>query len=328
MKNIKQTLLILAASLLALPAFSGEAVTYYHNDLLGSPVVATDPTGQVRWESAYEPHGARQQGTVDQLASADNSRWYTDHVHDEETSLSYMQARYYDPEFGRFMAMDPLGFNPDNPASFNRYAYANNNPYSFVDPDGRNALTKFIKQTIKHRGNVFKAAADVADVAFTLVDPRSTALERFVAGVELFSPISFSDVKDARRLASRVKESLDPNTIRFSQSSVNGAADITASMRRKGYQGDAIDVVRMRDGGLTTLDNTRVLAASRARVNVRANVRRHDDALPDGMAERFRSRSGDLPSTYGEAASNRIGRQNAGYRNQYPNGSFITGSVD
>jgi murein DD-endopeptidase MepM/ murein hydrolase activator NlpD len=48
-----------------------------------------------------------------------------------------MGARYYDPIVGRFMGIDPVGFKETNPISFNRYAYANNNPYKFVDPDGR-----------------------------------------------------------------------------------------------------------------------------------------------------------------------------------------------
>ncbi|MBC8946037.1 RHS repeat-associated core domain-containing protein [Xenorhabdus indica] len=39
---------------------------------------------------------------------------------------------------------------------------------------------------------------------------------------------------------------LDPKTIRFSQNSVNGAADITQSMKNKGWAGDPIDVVRMK----------------------------------------------------------------------------------
>ncbi len=48
-----------------------------------------------------------------------------------------MQARYYDPVIGRFMSNDLVGF--DNVHNFNRYAYANNNPYKYVDPDGRAA---------------------------------------------------------------------------------------------------------------------------------------------------------------------------------------------
>jgi len=47
----------------------------------------------------------------------------------------YMQARYYDPVIGRFMSNDPIGFRDVH--SFNRYTYANNNPYKYVDPDGR-----------------------------------------------------------------------------------------------------------------------------------------------------------------------------------------------
>jgi RHS repeat-associated protein len=54
----------------------------------------------------------------------------------------YMQARYYDPVIGRFYSNDPvdatahLGIH-NGIYGFNRYAYANNNPYKFVDPDGR-----------------------------------------------------------------------------------------------------------------------------------------------------------------------------------------------
>ena len=50
-----------------------------------------------------------------------------------------MQARYYDPVIGRFYSNDPVGFT-GNPHSFNRYAYVNNNPYKYVDPDGKLAF--------------------------------------------------------------------------------------------------------------------------------------------------------------------------------------------
>lgn len=48
-----------------------------------------------------------------------------------------LSARWYDPVVGRFMAIDPVGFEEANPQSFNRFTYANNNPYKYVDPDGR-----------------------------------------------------------------------------------------------------------------------------------------------------------------------------------------------
>src|SRR5258706_5241459 len=48
-----------------------------------------------------------------------------------------MGARYYEPVAGRFMSTDPSGFDEANVHSFNRYAYATNNPYRYRDPDGR-----------------------------------------------------------------------------------------------------------------------------------------------------------------------------------------------
>ncbi len=54
-----------------------------------------------------------------------------------------MQARYYDPVIGRFYSNDPvdaLGHMQRGNSithGFNRYAYANNNPYKYTDPDGK-----------------------------------------------------------------------------------------------------------------------------------------------------------------------------------------------
>jgi hypothetical protein len=46
-------------------------------------------------------------------------------------------ARYFDAVSGRFMSIDPVMTNANTGGSFNRYYYANNNPYRYVDPDGR-----------------------------------------------------------------------------------------------------------------------------------------------------------------------------------------------
>ena len=49
-----------------------------------------------------------------------------------------MHARYYSPGIGRFLSVDPSGESADQrkPQTWNRYAYAFNNPLIFVDPDG------------------------------------------------------------------------------------------------------------------------------------------------------------------------------------------------
>ncbi|OUS05197.1 hypothetical protein A9Q81_05145 [Gammaproteobacteria bacterium 42_54_T18] len=49
-----------------------------------------------------------------------------------------MQARYYDPVIGRFYSNDPVGFK--NVHNFNRYAYSNNTPYRYTDPNGEDPI--------------------------------------------------------------------------------------------------------------------------------------------------------------------------------------------
>jgi murein DD-endopeptidase MepM/ murein hydrolase activator NlpD len=48
-----------------------------------------------------------------------------------------MQQRYYDPLAGRFLSVDPVTTDAKTGRSFNRYAYAESNPYRYIDPDGR-----------------------------------------------------------------------------------------------------------------------------------------------------------------------------------------------
>ncbi|MBC2270841.1 hypothetical protein HCB20_08970 [Listeria welshimeri] len=116
-------------------------------------------------------------------------------------------------------------------------------------------------------------------------------------------------------------ENVNPSKIRFSQTSVNGSDKIIASMKANGWKGDPIDVVKMPDGSLTTLDNTRVAAAREAGIDVQATVRNYDDLLPPDMVARFTTPKG-VPKTWGEATDLRIGKQKASFRNNNPMGSF------
>jgi RHS repeat-associated protein len=134
--NIVQTVVrvFLVGCALAAGWVQAGTVTYYHNDPAGSPVVATNAAGQVIWRESYRPYGER---LTNAPASSTNDIWFTSRRQDADTGLVYMGARYYDPVIGRFMSIDPVGFDEKNIHSFNRYAYANNNPYKYVDPDGK-----------------------------------------------------------------------------------------------------------------------------------------------------------------------------------------------
>jgi len=110
---------------------------YVHTDALGSPVAhssSANPAVVIN-RSRFEPYGYVAQGTK---PSANTSVvGFTGHVQDAETDLVYMQQRYYDPIAGRFLSVDPVVTDASSGKSFGRYYYAKNNPYSYVDTDGR-----------------------------------------------------------------------------------------------------------------------------------------------------------------------------------------------
>jgi RHS repeat-associated protein len=115
------------------PAPVGDTVTYIHTDGLGSPVARSDSAGNVVSRTAYEPYGRTASGTTPTIG-------FTGHVNDADTGLVYMQQRYYDPVAGRFLSVDPVTTDASTGSSFNRYVYANNNPYRYIDPDGRDGM--------------------------------------------------------------------------------------------------------------------------------------------------------------------------------------------
>lgn len=108
----------------------GGVVTYQHVDSLGSPVATSNAAGQVTERTQYEPYGQSIGKSVDGVG-------YTGHVSDAASGLVYMQQRYYDPQIGRFLSVDPLTAYSSPVGAFNRYRYADNSPYNFTDPDGR-----------------------------------------------------------------------------------------------------------------------------------------------------------------------------------------------
>ena len=112
-------------------------MTYIHTNLQGSPVEATDNTGKLLWSRKFKPYGTVN-GNIAPL-----SQNYTGHTFDRDLGLVYAGARYYDPRVGRFTGFDPKGFTEENFVSFNRYAYANNNPYKYVDPDGQAPIADY-----------------------------------------------------------------------------------------------------------------------------------------------------------------------------------------
>ncbi len=145
LKNLAAGLLVtLLAGVTAMPAHAARTTTFYHTDHLGSVVALSNEAGEVirkaefhDFGSANIRYGSSEERQADRLG-------YTGKYFDRHTNTLYLGARFYDPDLGRFLTPDPVGFNEQNLFMFNRYAYGNNNPYLYVDPDGNIAFIPII----------------------------------------------------------------------------------------------------------------------------------------------------------------------------------------
>ena len=84
---------------------------------------------------------------------------------------------------------------------------------------------------------------------------------------------------------------LNPNEIRFSQNTVSYSKtyrvtgskytydDLVTNMRNNGWKGDPVDVVKMPDGKITSMDNTRITAAREAGIDVKATIHNFNEKL-------------------------------------------------
>jgi hypothetical protein len=130
-------LVLLASVVIGSSVHAATQMTLYINDAQSSPVAALDKFGNVLWTERYQSYGQPQDQST---ASKIHPISYTTHAFDRDSQLIYMGGRYYDAKLGRFLSVDPVEFTETNVFSFNRYAYANNNPYAFSDPDGKDAV--------------------------------------------------------------------------------------------------------------------------------------------------------------------------------------------
>ena len=116
---------------------SGNAFKTYHFDCRGCTVAITDTSGNITDTFAYNTYGKLISRTgTNKVIFGYNGR---DGVVTDNNGLIYMRARYYLPEIKRFINADVIAGAISNAITLNRFAYANGNPVSFVDPFGLSA---------------------------------------------------------------------------------------------------------------------------------------------------------------------------------------------
>ena len=117
----------------------GTGRLHYHLDHLGTPRLVTDAGGGFVRKHDYFPFGQEvmPQNMIEVMRFTGHEKDFAGMGGEEKAGdLEYMHARYYSALTGRFLSLDPVGGSPRNPQSWNRYAYVQNSPMTYIDPTG------------------------------------------------------------------------------------------------------------------------------------------------------------------------------------------------
>lgn len=105
---------------------------YYQTNLQGDVIGILDLSGNRVVRYAYDAWGNVQIVENHQIAML-NPLLYRGYVYDWETGLYYLQSRYYNPEWGRFINADGLVSTGQGMLGNNMFSYCRNNPIVRVD---------------------------------------------------------------------------------------------------------------------------------------------------------------------------------------------------
>ena len=134
-----QNLIGTDGNVLATERFQQNATQYYlyNKDIQGSTSSLVKEDGSVDATYQYTDFG---ETTIQGDDQADNEVCYTGGIYDQTTGLYYLNARYYDPEDGRFLTEDTYRGDTAKPETGHLYVYCANNPVNYVDPSGHIAV--------------------------------------------------------------------------------------------------------------------------------------------------------------------------------------------
>ena len=145
-----QNLIGLERNIIGTERYDGNQTSYYmyNKDIQGSTTSLVKEDGSADATYQYTDFG---ETTISGANQARNEICYTGGIYDKTTAFYYLNARYYNPEGGRFATEDTYRGEPNDQDTYHLYTYCANNPINDAVPSGHK------KEWIsKKKGNVYK----------------------------------------------------------------------------------------------------------------------------------------------------------------------------
>ena len=141
----------------------------------GTNVTANGTNGAELGRVLYRPWGETRLSS----GSTPTTWRFTGQREDATIGLYFYNARYLDPQLGRFVQPDTIVPEPGNPQGLNRYSYVLNNPLRFIDPSGYDPLDTAWQQEFRATHGRNPTAEDILIRLFSIAFPGQWNWNRF-----------------------------------------------------------------------------------------------------------------------------------------------------
>ena len=172
-------------------SFSYNGTMYFYvKNLQGDVIRIIDLAGTEVASYVYDAWGNIKDTKGEPTIREINPIRYRGYVYDTETSLYYLQSRYYDPFTGRFLNADVV-INGECLVGTNLYSYCYNNPLMYYDDGFLPKLSKsrISSDTIKIQiSDKLKSIATYLTIS-AAIDAIGTAVCCFVPGAQVAVPV-------------------------------------------------------------------------------------------------------------------------------------------
>ena len=154
---------------------------YYHKNIFGDIIGILDSNYNEVVTYTYNSWGllTNKTDTTTINLSTINPFRYRSYYYDEETNLYYLNSRYYNPEWGRFVNADGYLSTGQSIIGLNMFCYCNNNSINYQDINGNFSLKSIGKKINEIKNKAKKVVNKVTSSVEKLKNKVKTSISNY-----------------------------------------------------------------------------------------------------------------------------------------------------